>query len=103
MFPLTKQRSDRIGSMGAVTLFLRGVHEDDRVAAAAHRRANKQFKLNESARLQADRMANYDKASETQLAMTTQSLTDEILSLWHLKRGPTSVPERTVLSAPVTT
>jgi hypothetical protein len=57
--------------MGAVTLFLRGVHEDDRVAAAAHRRANKQFKLNENARLQADRMANFDKASETQLAMTT--------------------------------
>ena len=80
MFPLTKKQSNRIGSMGAVTLFLRGVHEADRVAAAAHRRANKQFKLNESARLQADRMANFDKASETQLAMTTHSLADEILS-----------------------
>jgi hypothetical protein len=80
MYPLTKKQSDRIGSMGAITLFLRGVHEADRVPAAANRRANKQFKLDESARLQADRMANFDKASETQLAMTTQSLADEILS-----------------------
>ncbi len=71
--------------MGAITLYLRGVHEADRVAAAANRRANKQYKLDESARLQADRMANFDKASETQLAMTTQSLADEILSFGNSK------------------
>ena len=85
MYPLTKKQSDRIGSMGAITLYLRGVHEADRVAAAANRRANKQYKLDESARLQADRMANFDKASETQLAMTTQSLADEILSFGNSK------------------
>ncbi len=79
MLPLTKKQSERIGSVGAITLFLRGVHDADRQEAAANRRAHKELKLNESARLQANRMADFDKASETQLAMTTHSLEDEIL------------------------
>jgi hypothetical protein len=80
MQPLTKKQSERIGTLGAITLFLRGVHEADRQETAANRRAHKQLKLDESARLQADRMAHFDKASETQLALTTHSLEDEILS-----------------------
>ncbi len=59
--------------MGAITRFLRGVNEADRIDVVEYRRANRQLKLDESARLQADRMADFDKASETQLAMTTIS------------------------------
>jgi hypothetical protein len=78
--PLNKSQSDRLGSVGAITIFLRGTHEVDKLEAAANRKENKQKKLDKSARLQAQRMENFDKASETQLARTIQELRDEIQS-----------------------
>ncbi len=78
--PLTKAQSDRLGSVGTITIFLRGTHEADKLEAAANRQQNKQKKLDESARLQAQRMANFDKATETELATTIQQLQNEIQS-----------------------
>ena len=78
--PLTKAQSDALGSLGAITIFLRGTHELDKLEAAANRKENKQKKLDKSTRLQAQRMENFDKASETQLARTIEELRDEIQS-----------------------
>ena len=65
--------------MGTVTIFLRQSHVVDAVEAIVHRKASKQKKLQESARLQAGRVENFDIASETVLAQTVNELQTQIL------------------------
>ncbi len=58
----------RTHSLGTVTSLLRHSNVVDAVDAIVNRKASKQKKLTESARLQAGRLQNFDVASETVLA-----------------------------------
>jgi hypothetical protein len=69
----------RTHSIGTVTLSLRQSHVVDAVEAIVHRKVSKQKKLQESARLQAGRVQNFDIASETVLAQTVNALQTQIL------------------------
>jgi hypothetical protein len=62
-----------------VTIFLRHSNVVDAVEAIVNRKASKQKKLTESARLQAERLQNFDVASETVLAQTVNDLQTQIL------------------------
>jgi hypothetical protein len=69
----------RTNSLGAVTNFLRQSNVVDAVEAIVNRKASKQKKSTESARLQAGRLQNFDVASETVLAQTVDDLQTQIL------------------------
>ncbi len=69
----------RTHSLGTVTSFLHQTNIVDAVEAIVNRKAIKEKKLMESARLQAGRLQNFDVASETVLAQTVNDLQTQIL------------------------
>ena len=75
---ITKVCSVRTHSLGAVTIYLRQSNVVDAVQAIVNRKASKEKKLQESARLQAGRLQNFDIASETVLANTIENLQTQI-------------------------
>ncbi len=75
---ITKVCSVRTHSLGAVTIFLRQSNVVDAVEAIVNRKVSKEKKSQESARLQAERLQNFDIASETVLAQTVDELQTQI-------------------------
>jgi hypothetical protein len=65
-------------SLSAVTIFLRQSKIVDAVQAIVNRKVSREKKLQESARLQAGRLQNFDIASETVLAQTVDDLQTQI-------------------------
>ncbi len=75
---ITKVCSVRTHSLGTITIFLRESNVVDAVEAIVHRKVSKEKKLQESARLQAGRLQNFNNASETLLAQTVEELQTQI-------------------------
>jgi hypothetical protein len=72
-------------SPGSITLFLRENNIDDAVRAAVIRKKQKARKMQKKAEAQANKMADFDVATETVLAGTIQNLEDEIATFGNAK------------------
>ena len=70
---------------GTITTFLRENNIDDAVQAAVIRKKEKARKMQKKARAQANKMADFDVATETVLAATAQDLEDEITTYGNAK------------------
>ncbi len=75
---VTAMCSVRSKSPGIITIFLHENNIDDAVKAAVIRKKQKARKIQKKAQAQANKMADFDVATETVLAGTIQNLEDEI-------------------------
>jgi hypothetical protein len=82
---VTAMCSVRSKTPGTITHFLRENNIDDAVKAAVIRKKQKARKIQKKARTQANKMADFDVATETVLAATVQDLEDEIATYGNAK------------------
>jgi hypothetical protein len=82
---VTAMCSVRCKTPGTITRFLRENNIDDEVKAAVIRKRQKARKIQKKARAQANKMADFDVATETELAATVQELEDEIATYGNAK------------------
>ena len=72
-------------SPGSITIFLRENNIDDAVRAAVIRKTQKARKIQKKAQAQANKLADFDVATETELAGTIQNLEDEMATFGNAK------------------
>jgi hypothetical protein len=82
---VTAMCSIKSKSPGIITRFLRENNIDDAVKAAVIRKKQKARTIQKKAQAQANKMADFDVATETVLAATAQDLEDEIATYGNAK------------------